>query len=120
MLVAFNPAALRANIEDVRPGGMVIVNSDSFNKKSLQRAGYADDPLPALRERFQIVEIPVTTLNREALHGLSLSAREVDRCKNFFALGLLLLALSPGPSSRPSAGSRRSSRATCSRPTSAP
>lgn len=90
LLVAFNPAALRANVEDVRPKGMVIINSDSFNKKSLQRAGYADDPLPALRERFEIVEIPVTTLNREALQGLSLSAREVDRCKNFFALGLLL------------------------------
>ncbi len=90
LLVAFNPAALRANVEDVRPKGMVIINSDSFNKKSLQRAGYADDPLPALRERFEIVEIPVSTLNREALHGLSLSAREVDRCKNFFALGLLL------------------------------
>jgi 2-oxoglutarate ferredoxin oxidoreductase subunit alpha len=89
LLVAFNPAALRANVEDVRPKGMVIINSDSFTKKSLQRAGYSSDPLPALRERYDIVEIPVTTLNREALHGLAISAREVDRCKNFFALGLL-------------------------------
>ena len=89
LLVAFNPAALRANIGDVRSKGMVIVNSDSFTKKSLQRAGYTENPLPALRERFEIVEVPVTTLNREALSGLALSSREIDRCKNFFALGLL-------------------------------
>ncbi len=90
LLIAFNPAALRANVEDVRGHGMVIINSDAFNKKSLQRAGYTDDPLPGLRERFNVVEVPVTTLNREALQGLALSSREVDRCKNFFALGLLL------------------------------
>ena len=89
LLIAFNPAALRANVEDVRSRGMVIINSDAFNKKALQRAGYEDDPLPALRERFELVEVPVTTLNREALRGLALSSREVDRCKNFFALGLL-------------------------------
>jgi len=89
LLIAFNPAALRANVEDVRSQGMVVVNVDAFNKKSLQRAGYDDDPLPALRQRFRLVEIPLTTLNREALHGLDLSQRAVDRCKNFFALGLL-------------------------------
>ncbi|MHA7837967.1 MAG: 2-oxoacid:acceptor oxidoreductase subunit alpha [bacterium] len=89
VLIAFNPAALRANADDVRPGGMVILNIDAFNKKALDRAGYPEDPLPDLRERFQLVEIPFTTLNREALQGLDLSQREVDRCKNFFALGLL-------------------------------
>jgi 2-oxoglutarate ferredoxin oxidoreductase subunit alpha len=89
VLIAFNPAALRANVEDVRPSGMVVLNSDSFNKKALDRAGYTEDPLPELRERFKLVEIPFTTLNREALQGLSLSQREIDRCKNFFALGLL-------------------------------
>src|SRR4026209_388367 len=59
VLVAFNPAALRANIDDVRPGGTVIINSDAFNKKSLQRAGYEadDDPLEQLRDRFQVVEV---------------------------------------------------------------
>jgi len=89
VLIAFNPAALRANVDDVRPNGMVILNIDSFNKKSLTRAGYEDDPLPALRNRFQVVEVPFTTLNREALQGLDLSQREIDRCKNFFALGVL-------------------------------
>ena len=89
LLIAFNPAALKANVEDVRPSGMVLINSDAFNKKSLARAGYEEDPLPALRERFSVVEVPVTTLNREALQGLGLGARDVDRSKNFFALGIL-------------------------------
>ncbi len=89
VLIAFNPAALRANVEDVRPGGTVIINIDSFNEKAQTRAGYDGDPLPELRERFNLVEIPFTTLNREALQGLDLSAREIDRCKNFFALGVL-------------------------------
>jgi 2-oxoglutarate ferredoxin oxidoreductase subunit alpha len=89
VLVALNPAALRANVEDVRPGGMVLINSDAFTAKAIQRAGYDADPLPALRERFNLVEVPVTGLNREAVRGLSLTQREADRSKNFFALGLM-------------------------------
>ncbi len=89
VLVSFNPAALRANVEDLRPGGMVIVNSDAFNSKSLQRAGYESDPLPELRQRFKLVEVPLTRLNRESLKDLDLSQRDADRCKNFFALGLM-------------------------------
>jgi 2-oxoglutarate ferredoxin oxidoreductase subunit alpha len=89
VLVAFNPAALRANVADVRPGGMVIVNIDAFTQRNVERAGYTGDPLADLRERFQIVEVPVTNLNREALKDLDLSARDADRCKNFFALGLM-------------------------------
>ena len=89
VLVAFNPAALHANVGDVRPGGMVILNSDAFNKKSLLRAGYTEDPLPAIRERYRTVEIPITTLNREAVKDLGISSRDGDRSKNFFALGLM-------------------------------
>jgi len=89
VLVAFNPAAAKANVGDLRPGAMLIINADAFNKKAYQRAGYLEDPLPDLRERFHLVEIPLTTLNREALSGLDLNQRAIDRCKNFFALGLL-------------------------------
>ena len=89
VLIAFNPAALHANVDDVRPNGMVIVNSDSFSQKALTRAGYTDDPLPDLHERYRLVEVPFTSLNREALRGLDLGQREIDRCKNFFALGVL-------------------------------
>ena len=56
VLIAFNPAALHANVEDVAPGGMVIINSDAFSKKSLLRAGYDEDPLPSIRERFRLVQ----------------------------------------------------------------
>ena len=89
VLVAFNPAALRANIDDVRPGGMVIVNSDSFSAKSLKRAGCEEDPRSSLRDRYTMVEVPLTRLNREALKDLDISLRDADRCKNFFALGLM-------------------------------
>src|SRR3990172_3910510 len=76
VLVAFNPAALRANVDELRPGGMLLLNTDAFNQKSLQRAGYEDDPLPALRDRLQVIEIPFTRLNREALSDLNLSQRD--------------------------------------------
>lgn len=89
VIVAFNPAAVRANVGDLRPGAMLIINSDAFNKKAWQRAGYTEDPVPDLRERFELVEIPLTALNREAVVGLDLTQRAIDRCKNFFALGLL-------------------------------
>jgi 2-oxoglutarate ferredoxin oxidoreductase subunit alpha len=89
LLLAFNPAALRANVDDVRPSGMLLLNSDAFTKKALARAGYDSDPRPELRERFELVEIPITTLNREALRGLPLGHADIDRSKNFFALGIL-------------------------------
>ncbi len=89
VLVSFNPAALRANIDDLRPGAMVIINSDTFNAKNLKRAGYSEDPRAELRDRYALVEIPLTRLNREALKDLAISARDADRCKNFFALGLM-------------------------------
>ena len=89
LLVAFNPAALAANLADLRSGGMILVNSDAYTKKSWTRAGYSEDPLTALRETHQLFEVPITTLNRNACKGLDLSQRNIDRCKNFFALGLL-------------------------------
>ena len=89
VLVALNPAALRANIDDLSPGGMVIVNRDAFNEKSLARAGYDEDPLPGLRDRVKLVEVPLTRLTREAVADLDLSVRDADRSKNFFALGIM-------------------------------
>ena len=89
VLVALNPAALRANIRDLRPGGLLVVNRDAFTTRNLERAGYTGDPLPELRERYRVVEVPITRMTREALQDLGLSQREMDRCKNFFALGLM-------------------------------
>jgi len=90
VLVAFNPAALRANVDDLRPNGMLVVNSDAFVAKNIERAGYTEqDPLAPLRDRFKVVEVPMTSLTREALRESKLGAREADRSKNFFALGLV-------------------------------
>jgi 2-oxoglutarate ferredoxin oxidoreductase subunit alpha len=89
VLVSFNPAALRANLDDVRPGGMVVINGDAFTDKALARAGYSEDPRAELGERYKLVDIPLTRLNREALKDLAISSRDADRCKNFFALGLM-------------------------------
>jgi 2-oxoglutarate ferredoxin oxidoreductase subunit alpha len=89
VLVAMNPAALRANLDDVRPAGMVIVNVDAFTKRNLERAGYGSDPLPELSDRFRVADVPLTRLTREALKDLDLSQRDADRCKNFFALGMM-------------------------------
>ena len=55
VLLAFNPAALRANVDDVNPGGTVLINSDAFTEKSMTRAGYAKDPLPALRDKLNLI-----------------------------------------------------------------
>ncbi len=89
VLVAMNPAALRANLADVRPAGMLILNIDAFTEKNLERAGYREDPLPAIRDRYRVVEIPLAKLTFAALSELKLSQREAARSKNFFALGLM-------------------------------
>ncbi len=89
VLFAMNPAALRTNVEDLRPGGMLIINTDAFSTQNIERAGYTEDPIEPLRDRYRVVDIPLTALNRAALSELKLSTRETDRCKNFFALGLM-------------------------------
>jgi len=89
VLVAMNPAALRANLADVRPGGMLILNIDAFTEKNLERAGYREDPLPAIRDRYRVVEVPLAKLTFAAVSDLKLSQREAARSKNFFALGLM-------------------------------
>ncbi len=89
-LVAMNPAALKMNIKDLEKGGILIVNKDAFGTGDLHKAGYKANPLEdgSLRE-YRLFAIPITTLNREAVADLKLSPREADRCKNFFALGLI-------------------------------
>ena len=89
-LVAFNPAALKVNLEDLKPGGLLIVNSDAFQQKNLHKAGYAHNPLEdGSLDGYRTLAIPITDLNRKALVGSGLGTREMDRCKNFFTLGIL-------------------------------
>jgi len=90
-LVAMNPAALKVHLSDLKHGGLLILNTNAFEKKNLDRAGYPSNPLedPALAERYRMHKIDVTRLTMESLEGLALNAKEKDRCKNFFALGLV-------------------------------
>jgi 2-oxoglutarate ferredoxin oxidoreductase subunit alpha len=89
-LVAMNAAALKTNLKDLAPGGILIVNTDAFAPPDLQRAGYEASPLEdgSLRG-YRVLAVPITALNRSAVADLKLSTREADRCKNFFALGLV-------------------------------
>ncbi|GIX03606.1 MAG: hypothetical protein KatS3mg113_0612 [Planctomycetaceae bacterium] len=89
-LVAMNPAALRTNLPDLKRGGILIVNEDAFDASSLTKAHYGQNPLdgPEL-SNYKLIRVPMTRLTRDAVHGLGLSQREADRCRNFFALGLV-------------------------------
>ena len=92
VLVAMNAAALRANINSLREGGTIFVNTDGFDKKNLRLAGYDDGFDPLSRENitgFQILEAPITKMTREALADSTLGMKEKDRCKNMFVLGFL-------------------------------
>lgn len=90
-LVAMNPAALKTNVRDLKRGGILIVNEDAFDKANLSKAGYKASPLEDERAMgaYQLHKVPMTRLTRDAVDGLGLSQREADRCKNFFALGLV-------------------------------
>src|SRR3989440_1425882 len=85
-----NPAALKTNLKDLEPSGMLIVNSDAFGSGDLHKAGYKTNPLEDdTLKGYRVFRIPINTLNREAVADMKLSPREADRCKNFFALGLV-------------------------------
>jgi 2-oxoglutarate ferredoxin oxidoreductase subunit alpha len=89
-LVAMNPAALKTNLKDLEPGGILIVNSDAFGTGDLHKAGYKSNPLEdGSLKGYKVFRIPINKLNREAVAECKLSPREADRCKNFFALGLV-------------------------------
>src|SRR5919197_409691 len=90
VLVVMNPAALKANIDDLPPGGTIIVNTDEFTKRNLTKVGYASDPLEdGSLDRFQVHKVAMATLTHGALSELGLSKKAAERAKNMFALGLL-------------------------------
>jgi len=90
-LVVMNPAALKTNLSDLRKGGVLIANSDNFEKKDYEMAGYDANPLDSevLEHTYQLYKVQMTKIVREALKGVLDSSKEIDRCKNFFALGLV-------------------------------
>ncbi len=90
VLVAMNPAALKANLGDLPAGGALIVNEDAFTKTNLNKVGYAENPLTdGSLKAYTVFAIPISTLNARALEGLEMTNKQVDLTKNFFALGLM-------------------------------
>jgi 2-oxoglutarate ferredoxin oxidoreductase subunit alpha len=89
VLVAMNPAALRKELKDLKPNGVVIVNTDEFNERSFARAGYTSNPLEdGSLSSYRVFPVALTTMNRRTLEGSGLDNKSMDRCKNMFALGM--------------------------------
>ncbi|AFN75209.1 2-oxoglutarate ferredoxin oxidoreductase, alpha subunit [Melioribacter roseus P3M-2] len=90
VLVAMNPAALKVNLPDLKPGGTIIVNTDSFDDKNLRLAKYNSNPLEdGSLSNYNVIPIPLTQMTMETLKDMELSVKDKEKCKNFFALGLM-------------------------------
>src|SRR5919202_1339561 len=91
VLIAMNPAALKVNLPDLEEGGTLIINTDEFTKENLEKAAYKSNPLEdSTLAGYRVHKLPISTLNMNALkEQVKLSRKEMDRCKNFFALGVL-------------------------------
>ena len=91
VLVAMNPAALKVHLNKLKANGILIVNVDNFARRNLRLAGYETDPLESdALTKYQVFKVELTRLTRQALETTDLSTAEIDRCKNFFALGMIL------------------------------
>jgi 2-oxoglutarate ferredoxin oxidoreductase subunit alpha len=90
VLVAMNPAALKANLDDLPPNGVIIVDREAFTEANIKRAGYSSNPLTDHSlDKFQVFQVDVTKLTTAALHSTGLNNRAVFRCRNMFVLGML-------------------------------
>lgn len=90
VLVAMNPAGLKVNIADLVPNGVLIVDKEAFNESNLKKAGYNTNPLSdGSLSKYQLFQIEVTKLTTLALRDLGMNTRAINRCRNFFVLGLV-------------------------------
>ncbi len=90
VLVAMNPAALKTNLPDLPRGGTLIVNTDEFVEINLKKAAYESNPLnDGTLAGYRVIEVPITSMNARALKDSGLNTKQIDRSKNFFALGLM-------------------------------
>jgi 2-oxoglutarate ferredoxin oxidoreductase subunit alpha len=89
VLVAMNPAALKVNLPDLKPGGILILNTEQFNDKNLERAGYKSNPVEdGSLAAYRVYPVDITGLTLKSIADVGLNQRAAVRCKNFFALGL--------------------------------
>ena len=90
VFVAMNPAALKANIKDLKPGGILLVNTDSFTAGNLTKVQYAKNPLEdGSLSQYRVIPVELSRLTGNALNGMQMTRVQVERCKNFFALGMM-------------------------------
>ncbi len=90
VLIAMNPAALKQSLGDLKANGIIIANADEFNANNLKKAGYAVNPLEdATLEGFRVFSADISTMTRRVLEDSPLDFKSRDRCKNFFALGMV-------------------------------
>ena len=90
VLVAMNPAALKTNIKYVKPNGVILFDTDSFEKSDLEKAAFkTDDPFTELGITQQLVPVTITTMVKDSLADSGLDNKAILRCKNMFALGLI-------------------------------
>ena len=88
--VAMNPAALKSNLEWVRKGGNLIIDTDYFADRNLKKAGYETNPIEdGSLDDYKVIEAPITSLTKGALEGIELDNKSIVRCKNMFALGMM-------------------------------
>ncbi len=91
VLMAMNPAALRVNLAELRPGGLIVADTGAFDERNLEKAGYAANPLEdATLAPYRVVAFDITRLTLEAVKPFGLGKRDALRCKNMWALGLVL------------------------------
>lgn len=89
VLVAMNPAALKANIQWIKAGGTVILDIDAFTQKNFDKAGCVDEKLKQVYQDFNVIEAPITGLTKESLKDTGLDSKSIVRSKNMFALGMV-------------------------------
>jgi len=90
VLVAMNPAALKANIRDLEKGGTLILNEDAFLQRNLEKANYSSNPLEdGSLDGYQVYKVPMTSITLRATESIDINKKEAERAKNMFALGLL-------------------------------
>ena len=98
VLVAMNPAALKVNMKDLKKHGVIIVNTDSFDRKNLELANYKENPLEdGSLSGYSVYQIPITKSTLETLKELNLPLKTASKCKNFFALGVVYWLYSKSP-----------------------
>ena len=90
VLVAMNPAALKANLDTLERGGTLIINQDAFHQRNIEKAGYETDPLSdGSLDGYHVFLVPMTSITLRATEDLDISKKEAERSKNMFALGLI-------------------------------